>query len=870
MYSIKCWLSIFILGLSIVLIAKPEIKQAPLSPDFVKYQKLSAKHKKAMGYIPPPFRSRSTILKEYNFGVLPVIFEVYCLTAVDDQEQNPTCYAHAATAAVEQLICHKTGKKVNISEKHIDDYTAKNFPPLKDQGGNTEVTSSYFYSREGPIEEEFDPYLDTDSLYEVLAESSPVPSDLNEYIKTHGSSGSPNSKRRNKNSFNNNSKLFDHRDTLCNFIKNIIYEEGPVVTSLFFSNSYYDSVNYTYFCDNTDTVVNHSVLLAGWNDNLQTAADKPGAWIAKNSWGTAFGDSGYFYLSYYDSLSLTVENAFWTQLDERAPNEHLYKNDQLGRVSALGYDDTDKGYGLAKFEAINEVPVTEILTWTTMGDAYVSIWVYDDFDGSNLTGLISQSLDNYREFSGYTMYQLPAPIYFPEDDDFYVKVEYRNPEVNSYPIPSECYIEGYCDPIIQTGKYWVSSDGNNWNGIGVGSQNPDNLSIRAYAEPVKPTWRKLSSGINSNLWGVYFTGPNTGYVVGSEGIILKTIDAGETWFPLSSGTNNSLSSVDFVNENTGWIVGHYGTILKTTDAGETWNSQTSGTGNWLGDVYFIDENHGFIVGLDGIILRTNNGGNSWAPLASGTSARLYTVRFKDQNTGWAAGWHGTLIKTEDGGDSWTAISCGTGEDISTLCFTSTNSAWAAADNGTILKSTDGGESWSPQPSAAFLNLYTVGFCDQNTGWVLGDKGSILKTTDGGESWEFEPSGTKNLLFAAHFTEQNIGYAVGMGGTIITNKDSGAVAVQEDIPIPTGYALYQNYPNPFNAQTSIQFCLPSACNVRIEIFNPIGQRITTLLNSHKPAGYHRIDFDGSNLPSGIYYYKLQTDKFQESRKMVLVK
>ena len=110
----------------------------------------------------------------------------------------------------------------------------------------------------------------------------------------------------------------------------------------------------------------------------------------------------------------------------------------------------------------------------------------------------------------------------------------------------------------------------------------------------------------------------------------------------------------------------------------------------------------------------------------------------------------------------------------------------------------------------------------------------------------------------------------MGGTIITNKDSATVAVKETIPLPTGYALYQNYPNPFNARTSIQFCLPSACNVRLEVFNPIGQRITTLLNSHKTVGYHRIDFDGSNLPSGIYYYKLQTDKFQESRKMVLVK
>jgi photosystem II stability/assembly factor-like uncharacterized protein/C1A family cysteine protease len=868
MFTKNCWIFILVLGLCLNLFAKLKIEKAPLNPEFIKYQKLSREKQKAMGYIPPPFRSRSAIPRDFTFGALPVMFKVYCLTAVDDQEQNPTCYAHAATAAVEQLICQKKGEKIDLSEQCMHAYLDSIYDASL-EGGNTETVSSYFYDRVGPVEEGEGHCKDGIFHTPIKLEGYSIDS-FDEFIKASGPSGYPYSKRLNKNSLKNHSKLFNQRDTVCNIIKKIIYEKGPVVTSLFFGSSFYDKVNYTYFCDNTDTVVNHSVLLAGWDDSLQTAADKPGAWIAKNSWGTAFGDSGYFYLSYYDSLALTYDNACWTELGNFAPNEHLYKHDQLGRVSALGYDHTDKGYGLAKFEAINEVPVTEILTWTTMGDAYVSIWVYDDFDGSSLTGLISQSLNNYREFSGYTMYELPAPIYFPEGDDFYVKVEYRNPEVNSFPIPSECYIEGYCDPVIQTGKYWVSSDGNNWYGIGIGSQNPDNLSIRAYAEPVKPIWRKLSSGTNSNLWGVYFTGPNTGYVVGSEGIILKTINAGETWFPLSSGTNNSLSSVYFVNENTGWIVGHYGTILKTTNAGETWSSQSSGTGNWLGDVYFTDENHGFIVGLNGIILRTSNGGNSWETLASSTNQRLYSVRFKDQNTGWAAGWHGTLIKTEDGGDSWSAISCGTGEDISTLCFTSTNTAWAAADNGTVLKSTDGGESWNPQPSPAFLNLYTVGFCNQNTGWMLGDKGSILKTNDGGESWEFEASGTKNLLFAAHFPDQNIGYAVGMGGTIITNKDSATVAVKETIPLPTGYALYQNYPNPFNAQTSIQFCLPSACNVRIDVFNPIGQRITTLLNSHKTAGYHRIDFDGSNLPSGIYYYKLQTDKFQASRKMMLVK
>jgi len=858
MFTKKCWVLILVPGLCLNLFAKLKIEKAPLNPEFVEYQKLSREKQKARGYIPPPFRIKSRFPKDYSFKWFPDFFKTDCITPVDNQELNPDCWAYSTTGAVEQQTCKKTGQKKDLSEDCLVDWKDMHFETV---GGNRQISSSYFSARKGPVEENSDCFDLSSAL---------LPENSNELIKSVGAPGNPKSKDNIKNLFDKSSNNISNMDTLRNIIKGFIYEKGAIITSMFYDTSFYDPINYTYFCDTTDTASNHSVLLVGWDDNYQTSASKPGVWIAKNSWGTAYGDSGYFYISYYDSLALSYRASIWTELNDYIPNEHLYMNDQLGRIHTLGLNYNAIGYGLAKFEAINEVPVTEILTWTTMGDAYVSIWVYDDFDGSNLTGLISQSLNNYREFSGYTMYQLPAPIYFPEGDDFYVKVEYRNPEANSYPIPSECYIEDYCDPNIQKDKYWVSADGSNWLKIGKGTHVLENLSIRAYAVPAKPIWRKLNSETNSNLWGVHFTNINTGYTVGSNGTILKTINAGETWFPLSSGTNNSLSSVYFINENTGWIVGHYGTILKTTNAGATWNSQTSGTGNWLGDVYFTDENHGFIVGLNGIILRTNNGGNSWETLASGTDERLYSVRFKDQNTGWAAGWHGTLIKTKDGGDSWSAISCGTGEDISTLCFTSANTAWAAADNGTVLKSTDGGESWSLQPSPAFLNLYTVGFCDQNTGWMLGDKGSILKTTDGGESWEFEASGTKDLLFAAHFPDQNIGYAVGMGGTIITNKDSATVAVKETIPLPTGYALYQNYPNPFNAQTSIQFCLPSACNVRIEVFNPIGQRITTLLNSHNTAGYHRIDFDGSNLPSGIYYYKLQTDKFQASRKMMLVK
>jgi hypothetical protein len=89
-------------------------------------------------------------------------------------------------------------------------------------------------------------------------------------------------------------------------------------------------------------------------------------------------------------------------------------------------------------------------------------------------------------------------------------------------------------------------------------------------------------------------------------------------------------------------------------------------------------------------------------------------------------------------------------------------------------------------------------------------------------------------------------------------------------IPKTYVLFQNYPNPFNPVTHIRYGLPKAGNVKIELYNILGQRVETLLDTHKPAGYHLIDYDGSKLATGLYFYRIEADKFQKVKKMLLIK
>jgi len=92
----------------------------------------------------------------------------------------------------------------------------------------------------------------------------------------------------------------------------------------------------------------------------------------------------------------------------------------------------------------------------------------------------------------------------------------------------------------------------------------------------------------------------------------------------------------------------------------------------------------------------------------------------------------------------------------------------------------------------------------------------------------------------------------------------------DRPLPTDYSLAQNYPNPFNPITRIEFALPEAGQASIEVYNIAGQKVATIADGAFDAGRHTVDWNASDLASGIYFYRLNTDHFSTTRKMVLLK
>jgi hypothetical protein len=157
----------------------------------------------------------------------------------------------------------------------------------------------------------------------------------------------------------------------------------------------------------------------------------------------------------------------------------------------------------------------------------------------------------------------------------------------------------------------------------------------------------------------------------------------------------------------------------------------------------------------------------------------------------------------------------------------------------------------------------------------------------GRSVEAEPnlvSGSENTAVYATLTNllpgtiyhyrvvavNSVGTANGTDETFTTSLVDGIDSEQVKFSVPTAYSLSQNYPNPFNPSTVIEFTLPKAGYVELRIYNLLGLEMVTLVSKKLNQGYYFYQFDGKDLPSGVYYYRLATGEFQDVKKMILLR
>jgi hypothetical protein len=186
--------------------------------------------------------------------------------------------------------------------------------------------------------------------------------------------------------------------------------------------------------------------------------------------------------------------------------------------------------------------------------------------------------------------------------------------------------------------------------------------------------------------------------------------------------------------------------------------------------------------------------------------------------------------------------------------------------------------WIPVELVSFQAIASGS--DVNLNWVTAtetnNRGFAIQRSSGGEFGNIgfvQGNGTTTENHAYSYTDENVN--VGTYSYRLMQIDyDGTVhysnVVDIDVHVPASFALHQNYPNPFNPSTKIKYQIPQTSQVQIKVFDVLGNEIETLVNEEEPAGNYEVTWDAANHTSGIYFYKLQSGNFVETKKMVLTK
>ncbi|MFI5145093.1 MAG: YCF48-related protein [Ignavibacteria bacterium] len=393
-------------------------------------------------------------------------------------------------------------------------------------------------------------------------------------------------------------------------------------------------------------------------------------------------------------------------------------------------------------------------------------------------------------------------------------------------------------------------------------------------------WYQIQSGVNTDFYSLYFTSPSTGYVVGNQ-YILKTTNSGASWNIQVNNSYYRFRSIIFIDQYTGIVIGRDGLIMKTTNAGFNWVSKNSGNVNDLLELFMYDNNNGFISGGFETFLRTTDCGESWSGYTLSEPYHLYSVYFPSTNSGWCVGGGGRIFKSTNFGLNWALQNSPTNLELHEVFFRDQLYGMAIGLYGISLKTSNGGLNWNIQNWGVTNHVYHMFFTNNDNGWVVGDT-VILHTTDFGETWVEQQSDYPAVYVQPFFTNNMIGYIAGWGSTILKTTTGGNPIGIKPISseIPSHFSLYQNYPNPFNPVTKIKFSIPSPSpskmerglggKVKLILYNILGSEVATLVNEKLSPGTYDVEWDAGNCPSGVYFYRIITENYNKTNKMILLK
>ena len=381
----------------------------------------------------------------------PVSYDLRTLnkvTSVKDQGSSGSCWSFATYGSMESYLLDQSGETRDFSENNQKNTAGFDIDP--NEGGNYAMSMAYLARWSGPVNEVDDPYV---------ASSTTSPANLNVQKHVQNAYVIPD---RSSSTDNDN-------------IKSALMSYGAIFTSMYMSNTYYNATDAAYY-DNIATSGNHAVTIVGWDDSYSRykfsripAGD--GAFIVKNSWGSSWGDSGYFYVSYYDK-NFGLNNVIFTA-DSASNYGHIYQYDPLGWVGNVGIGGNTAWFA-NDFTAGSNEDISAVGFYTASLNAQYTVDVLEN-------GVIVGTKTGTLPLAGYNTVVLDSPVPVSGGSKFRVAVQLTTPGYN-FPIPIEYPETGYSSQAYANAS--ESYLGTSLNGMvditTLSSYSEANVCLKAY------------------------------------------------------------------------------------------------------------------------------------------------------------------------------------------------------------------------------------------------------------------------------------------------------------------------------------------------------------------------------------------------------
>ncbi len=373
-----------------------------------------------------------------------------------------------------------------------------------------------------------------------------------------------------------------------------------------------------------------------------------------------------------------------------------------------------------------------------------------------------------------------------------------------------------------------------------------------------------------------FAAVDSGYY--NAGVVLST-DNGAHWSTPAPGLpSRVITAFAAIGTNLYAGLDDAGAYLSTNN-GTNWTAVTPRSGGELYVYCFAAIGTNVFVGtLHGVYLSTNNG-TSWTAVDSGMTAGRINVLVPNGSNLLCGTSGAGAFRSTNNGTSWTAINTGltsTYGYIDAMAVIGT-SLFAGSYQTGVFISTDNGANWKAASNGLPKNISIyypiIAFAASGTNLFAANYGAgVYLSTNNGTTWTSVNAGLPHLGIRALAVKGTYLFAGGDSTGVCRRPLSEMITSveQSSAELPAEFSLSQNYPNPFNPTTSIRYDVSYAAHVRLAVYDVLGREVDVLVNGPLQPGRYEAVFDGRNLASGVYLYRLEAGSFGQTRRLCLLR